>query len=225
MINVRSALLLCVAVPATAQTSDCSSVMRTIWPDRTDQQQSQPLQCALAAWPGGLLAIAVLMDDGDIRAGLLHQGDRQPIARGGIQSLTLAGPWSPILDIKPLPMVAQGAIGVTLTNGHFSTSGSLSSQSLHVFLRRDRMLSPVLAVLLRAGHTREARCRPGQAPPCRQGWTRHWRLIATGPASDSMPPGLTLRDARTGRVISRHRWTGQAYTPSSFARTPPIPPG
>ena len=219
---MRGVLLgwLCLALPAAAQPPDCAAAARALWPEATAARAT----CVLAPWAADISAVAELTDEGDLRVGLLRASG-QPVARGRIEALTLAPPWSPILRFEPLPRIAPGALGVTVSNGHFSTSGSLSSLSLHVFLRRDDVLLPALAVLRGAAHTHAAPCRPGQGRPCRQGWTRHWGMSASGPASDTSPPVLILRDGRAGQVVSRHRWAGQAYFPAVFDRTPPVPPG
>lgn len=58
----------------------------------------------------------------------------------------------------------------------------------------------------------------------RAGWQRRYRVDPQPAAAGAMPE-ILVRDARSGRVVSRHRWRGDAYHPAIFDRLGPIGPG
>jgi hypothetical protein len=234
LLRPAAAASVLLAGAAQAAAMDCGDAVAVLRPDLEDTPglvRTQPSRCALVPWTGGLSAVAVARDE-TVLVGLIRGAPdfAATEAVGEVEALSIDPLWSPSVEIVPVPLIGRGGdtIGVRLSNAYVSTGRSTATEALHVLLRREDTLVPVLAVLLRAEHSAERPCPRGRRPPCRTAWSRQWVLDAAGPApprAGGRPPDLVVRDARNGAIVSRHRWTREGYRPAVFDRTPPLGPG
>lgn len=227
-VGVVALLIRLVFKPAAAAEPGCADAVALLRPDLLDTPallRAQPGRCAVAAWPDRRLAVAVARDD-TLLVGLVRgaPGFETVEASVEIEALALDPLESPSVEILPVPVIGPMALGVRLLNRAEAPGRRTETEALHVLLPREDVLEPVLAVLLRAEHAAEHACPRGRPAPCRTAWSRRWTLEAAGPAHGGTPPDLVLRDGRGGAVASRHRWTGQGYSPAVFERTPPLGP-
>lgn len=215
---------------ARAEAPPCAEAARLVWPDDAEMHRLIGFSgsfCAIASWPGGgpqTYAVAAARDD-TLMLGLLRGGATpRVLARGAAEALAFESLQTPLLQIDPAPLgPGQPAIGVRLSNSATTTGRSDSTEALHVFIRRDAELAPVFAGYLRAAHSETGPCARNRRAMCRSGWERRW-TITPSPARGGRPPELVVRDARSGAIVGRHRWRGQAYQPAISDRTPAIGP-
>jgi len=208
---------------APARALDDAAATRALFAGTEDGRRGASMACsAVAPWQDGL-SVVVVPDDGALRIALMRDG-----ADGSLE--TVAGPvsidpvtidplWSCLLDVDRLaPLGGRPVIAVRLHNSYTSTGRSTSTEALHLLLRDGPTLRLVFSGLVAAAHSEVA--ERGR----RISWQRRWVVVPTGRGRDGMP-NLEVRDRRTNAVVSRHRWTGQAYDPPVFDRTPPLGPG
>lgn len=213
----------------------CRDAARALWPDDGRLVQLldfSPGFCAIAPWSAAdakVFAVAVAQDNG-LSVGLVRAapGNAAPtvLARGDAEALTIDPIWSPLLAIEAASPLGPGhpALGVRLSNSYTSTGRSASTEALQVFVRRGAAMVPVFAGYLRAAHSETGPCARNRRVMCRTGWTRQWTIRPAPGARGARPPDLLVRDARSGAVVSRHRWQRDGYRPPVFDRTPPLGP-
>ena len=244
-------------VPGAARAVDCVQAVRLLWPGELETPalvRQWPAHCASQPWAGGLTAVAALPNDRPsptLLVGLLRERAGRPatataVAAAEMPAVTIGPLWTPELTLMALPQLGEGveAIGLRFANSYLSTARSSWSEALHILVRRDATLVPVLAVLLRAGQDEVVPCPRGRRGECRRSWTLQrvlepvaprearaerppaggraapGRAPAAAPATPGRPPDLLVRDAASHAVVSRHRWTGERYEPPISNRLP-----
>lgn len=183
--------------------------------------------CALATLPGGLWAAAVVDTDQTLTAAVLRVEEGGPrVVAGPVtrDTLDIDPPWNPALRILlDHPAEPSGTGFVVEYDNHYTSTGrSAGSTALHVFVREEARLLLAFTGWRDIFQSWVVPCaRPAQVP-CRAGWQRRYALALAPRASGGRYPDLLVRDRRGYRVVSRHRWIGDAYRPPSFERTPPF---
>lgn len=181
---------------------------------------------AVAPWgdpAGGLHTVAVPGDAETILVAIMRADTegRPAIVAGPAQvtPITIDPLWACSLEFTRLaPLGGRPVIALHVENGYNSTARSTNTRSLHLLLRDGAALQPVFASLLDARHSDDA----GRGR--RSGWERRYVVVPIGARAGAMPD-LEVRDARTRRVLNRHRWRDGGYQPPVFDRIGPLGPG
>lgn len=218
----RLALALALLGPGTAQALDERAAARALLAAPAEE----PRSIGIAPWGApaeGMFVVAVPNDREEIVVALMREGaDGQPVIVAGPASFEpiMIGPlWSCVLRmVAQAPLGGRAVVGVNVSTSYTSTGRSTSTAALHLLLVEGTALRPVFGSLVSAAH--------GEGPldGRRTGWTRRYEVVRLPAAAGAMPE-ITVRDARTRRAVSRHRWRGDAYEPPRFERYPPIGPG
>lgn len=209
---------------------DRHSVMLAPWPGGP----RAGLLVAAAVAKGGVTASGATPNL--LRAAILERNGEglRVLARGEADALANEPLWSLTLDLDrrrwPLPG-GTPAVGVVLSNAYISTWRTSDTTALHLFRWQGMTLQPVFVALTeRYDHTddRDKACqtRRGDARGKRRVLERaanacgrlHDHLEEWSVAAVTMHPAgpsLIVRN-RQGRIVSRHRWSGAAFTPPRF---------
>ena len=188
--------------------------------------QDAPPCIGFAPWgppADGVFVVAVPNDREEIVVALMRDGpDGQPAILAGpatFEPITLGPLWSCLLRVaEQAPLGGRPVVGLRVSNAYTSTGRSTSTESLHLLLLDGAALRPILGSIISATHADG----PPQGP--RTGWSRRY-VLHRSPARQDAMPAIEIRDARSRRVVSRHRWRGDAYDPPVFDRFPPVGPG
>ena len=226
LLRRRLPLLAALALPVrAAQALEERAATQFLFSHTADGGRGEMACSAFKAWgPDADGIFVVVVPDGqDIRVALMRAGeDGAPQVVAGpvtVEPLTIDPLWSCLIDIDDLaPLGGQRVIAVRLSNSYTSTGRSTSNEALHLVVRDGTALRPIFASLLRAAHSETG--PRGQ----RTGWERRWRVVPVGGRPGGMPD-LVVRDVRNNAAVSRHRWTGEAYVPPVYDRTPPLGQG
>lgn len=167
---------------------------------------------------------AIAAEDERLAVGLVRLvQDGPPLLVAGpasVEALTLGPFQRPVLWIErrhPLASRPVVALGVrdSLANGLHG----YASEALHLFLLDGTRLRPILACMLAASRSvADDRPPPGTV----RRWSRQFELLAEGRADGAVPPPLLVREPRSGRIVSRHRWRGEGYHPHAFLPRGPV---
>lgn len=106
------------------------------------------------------------------------------------------------------PVVALRVRNVSAIRGRATVT-----EALHLLMRDGAELRLVFGAVISGTHSEPA---PGGR---RAGWQIRHELVPL-PARPGAMPDLELRDARTRRAVSRHRWQGGRYEPPAYDRFP-----
>lgn len=216
--------------PGTALALDERAAARALLaqasPGQPAAPRAEPTCLASAPWgaaEAGVFVVAVADEGEEIRVALMRDGaDGQPTIVAGpasFEPITLGPLWSCLLEVvAQTPLGGRATIGLRVANSYTSTGRSTSTAALHLLLVEGAALRPVLGTLISAVHGE------GEIGGRRTGWTRRYEVVRR-PAPPGTMPEITIRDARTHRVVSRHRWHGDSYQPPRFDRFPPVGPG
>lgn len=187
-----------------------------------DSPVREPGPCALVAPWGppadGIHAAAVVVDEDYVRLALVREQDGAPVV--------VAGPIDvPVIRIDPLNVCSIALDGrqvlggrplVTLRvrNHGLTTGRSSSTQALVFVLREGNALRMVFSSLTEAQHSEQVGRR-------RLGWHFTYSVEPAAAPAGRMPD-MVVRDLRSGRVMRRARWRGNAYSPDSFEHFGPF---
>ncbi|WP_426956140.1 hypothetical protein [Muricoccus radiodurans] len=187
-------------------------------------------RCAREPLPGGPLELAAAADENTLTVALVEEGPDGPrVVAGPVSTdvLTIDPIWSPLMRVVPSPLGPRsGTVALQLSNVYSSTGRATNTQALHLFRRRGEVLEPIFAAFTQASHSYTVPCgrRHRGDEPCRREWTFRRRVEVTLARPGALPD-LLVRDLRTGRVVSRHRWGGTGYQPPVSDRTPSLGEG
>lgn len=213
--------------PSAAQALDARAAVRALLASPGQAAPvGEPPCTAFAPWgepAEGVFVVAAPNDREEIVVALMHDGaDGQPAIVAGpaaFEPITLGPLWACVLDaVAQAPLGGRAVVGLRVSNSYTSTARSTSTESLHLLLPDGAALRLVFGTITSAVHADG----PPQGP--RTGWSRRYQMVRR-PAPQGAMPEITIRDARTRRVVSRHRWRGDAYDPPVFERFPPVEPG
>ncbi|GGJ00368.1 hypothetical protein [Neoroseomonas lacus] len=227
MALARLLVALALMAPGAALTLDERTAARALLATPgQDAPTGEPPCIAFAPWGApaeGVFLVAVPNDREEIVVALMRDGaDGQPAILAGpasFEPITLGPLWACLLTaVEQAPLGVRPTIGIRVSNSYTSTGRSTSTAALHLLLVEGAVLRPVFGSLVSAVHSE------GEIGGRRTGWTRRYQ-VERRPAPQGAMPEITIRDARTRRVVSRHRWRGEAYHPPVFDRFPPVGPG
>lgn len=215
--------LLLLAWTGTAQALDERAALRLLNPRGVPG--TEPPCSAVAPWgpPGGGTFVVAVPDDDQIRVAVMRESaEGQPVIVAGptaFEPMTLDPLWACLINVvEQAPIGGRAVIALRVSNSYTSTGRSSSTEARHLLLPDGPGIRPIFATLISARHSEEA------ARGRRTGWTRRYRLVMLPSRTGAMPE-IEIRDIPAGRVVSRHRWRGDAYAPPVFDRFPPVGPG
>ena len=234
---IRRLPLLALLLAAPAAALDCAAAAPLLFPGdaAAAAEAARPGhgRCTVARWADGAEApwVAAAVRDHDRLAVALLRDAPDGSARivAGpveIEAMTVEPFHSGIVEVVPARRFGAGTVAVTVANAYLSRGRSTLTTALHLFRWHGDALTPVLAAYVSAQHAGAAPCprRPGQRErTCRTEWSLDRRIEPIRPAAPhpgTPPPDLVIRDARTGRTLSRHRWAGDTYAPPFFDGLP-----
>lgn len=215
------------ALPATAHAQDHASDCAGVVPIPAPPPGLEgPTVCAAAPLPGAsppARVVAVVRQPDRVSVAVVPASGGVPLAGPAeVEALAVDALRSPTLAVVPDRWLGGRGIAVVVGNAYASTGRSMATRSLHLFVRTGDQLRPVFATYLEAEHSGAVGCPGRPNAVCRRGWTRRYVLSAVPAPSGTGLPVLTVRDARSGRVLSTHRPGAGGYAPPSFEQLPPF---